>query len=433
MRSAAAWAYRLAWEVLLPLGLVFQLVRCWRNRAYGVRWWQRFGFWPKRAVASPWVWLHAVSVGEVRAALPIVQALATACPQLEVIVSTTTPTGAATWFAACRSWSAHRYMPLDAYSVMTRVLKRTRPQAVIVMERELWPNLIWACESAGIPLLIANARLSERSRDRYRQLPANWLRELLRSASIAAQTQADAERFVSLGADPDKLRTTGNTKLDAELALAQKPERHAGVPERADKTWLAASTHADEELAVLMAHRELLRRGVVDRLVLVPRHPERAVELVSLIQQQGFSCQAHTASSTAAAGMAEVLLVDVLGVLRDYYPGVGCAFVGGSLTPKGGHSLYEPLFAGTPVVVGPHTENVADVLSLALASGAAIQVQEAQQLVDAVSEVMMQLAVFRAGVDACLVRLKDSNGAAPAVAAWILELVAQRSRVLASA
>jgi 3-deoxy-D-manno-octulosonic-acid transferase len=351
-------------------------------------------------------------VGEVRAALPIVQALCERRPAAQVVVSTTTVTGART-LAAAGFGALHRWAPFDAASIHRALFARLRPRVVVIMERELWPGLISACNRRRLPVLVANARLSEGSLAGYLRLPVGLRERLFSGVTVAAQSPADAARFIVLGVAAERVVVLGNTKLDAEPAAA------GPVARRLDG-WVAASTHEGEEAAAIAAHHQLLASGQASLLVLVPRHPERFAAVARLLEGSGLAYVRWSAGVRVNDCTTPVLLVDTLGALRGLYAEVAVAFVGGTLVPIGGHSVYEPLLAGTPVVIGPHHENVAAALepagdALSLVAGApGLAAAIASRLADPES----QLAAARAAAS----RLREGAGAARSTAELVLSL-----------
>jgi 3-deoxy-D-manno-octulosonic-acid transferase len=404
--------YTVAAECLLPLAAARLLWLSLRRPGYGRRWWERFGDWPRSPAGAEVYWIHAVSVGEVRAALPIVRALSVARPAALVRISTTTATGAEALQAEGLG-DLHAWAPFDAASVQRRLLSRLRPRAVVIMERELWPGLIRACARAGIPVLVANGRLPERSLAAYRRLPEGLRRRLFAGVHVAAQSTADAARFASLGVPDAAIACLGNTKLD-DAPLPLWP-----VPRRLD-AWMAASTHAGEEAAALAAQRELLARGQAQLLVLVPRHPERFEAVAALVAARGLDCARWSQGARVVNCAAPVLLVDTMGALRALYAEVGLAFVGGTLVPVGGHSLHEPLFAGTPVLLGPHHANVASVL--AEAADAVTLLAGAEALAPAVAQGLAASAARIQAAEAAGRRLRAGAGAAERTVELLLRL-----------
>ncbi|WP_028081182.1 lipid IV(A) 3-deoxy-D-manno-octulosonic acid transferase [Solimonas soli] len=369
---------RVLYTVLLYLLTPFLLLRLlWRSRAlraYRERWGERFGFVARPAEPVA-VWVHAVSVGETLAALPLIRALVAKHGAGRVWVTTTTPTGSERVRATLGADVRHSYAPYDLPDVVARFLGRVRPRQIVVMETELWPNLLRAAAARHIPLTIANARLSPRSFQGYSRVKGFARRTLADAAHIAAQSAADAERFRALGAPDARVSVMGNIKFDqavpeTQLALgAQLRARWAGRP-----VWVAASTHEGEDEIVLAAHRELLRSEARALLLLVPRHPQRFDAVAKLIEGKGFSLQRRSALDGDAAVTAQVLLGDSMGEMFAYFAASDVAFVGGSLLPVGGHNVLEPAALGLPVLFGPHMHNFVQARDLLLDAQGGIQV-----------------------------------------------------------
>lgn len=373
--------------VLLPFVLLRLAVRGLRNRGYWQRWGERFGFVAPAPRAS--LWLHAVSVGETRAAAPLVKALRAAYPGLLLWVTTTTATGSAQVRALFGDTVAHSYLPYDLPGAVQRFLRRARPRALIVMETELWPNLFYYCARAGVPIAIANLRLSARSHARYTRFARLTRATLAQVRVFAAQAAADAERIRALGAPAERVQVTGNIKYDIafpdDLPARAKALRAALG---ARPTWIAASTHAGEDEIVLHAHRDLLRERQDLLLILVPRHPERFGQVVKLAAQE-FKSRRRSAGVLPDAE-THVWVGDTMGELPLLLAVADVAFVGGSLAPVGGHNILEPAALGIPSVFGPHMFNFADIAVAALAAGAATQVQTAAELAPAVARYLRQ-------------------------------------------
>jgi 3-deoxy-D-manno-octulosonic-acid transferase len=311
------------------------------------------------------VWLHAVSLGEVRAAASLVRALQQDHPDLPVVVSTTTETGA----GAARSLGVpHFYAPYDLAVVQRRVLRRLRPRLMLIMETELWPNLVRECGRAGVPVAVVNARLSDRSTARYRRWGGALLREVLAGIDlICAQSAQDRARFEALGAP--RVADCGNLKFDLPLHNAA-----GDVPEQGN-TWLAASTHPGEDEQVLAAHRIVRERRPGTHLLLVPRHPERAADVMRLAESQGW-----TVGRWGENAGAEVEVVDRTGVLAERFAEVPVVFMGGSLVPVGGHNPIEPAAVGRAVLHGPHIGNFRAVFAALAERRATRQVEDAREL-----------------------------------------------------
>jgi 3-deoxy-D-manno-octulosonic-acid transferase len=371
--------YTLALYLLTPLLLGRLALLGMRNRGYWERWRERLGFVPALPAAGTNLWIHAVSVGEAQAASALVHALRARIPPITIMVTTTTPTGAAMVRRLFRDEVRHCYLPFDLPTALARFIERARPAVLVIMETELWPNLLHCCRRARIPVLIANARLSERSYSRYRRWPASVRGMLAAVTAVAAQSRADAERFMALGAAESRVHVTGNIKFDVtapgdlqDRALRLKQELAPGR-----RVWIAASTPEGEEAAVLSAFAVLRQRDPGLLLVLTPRHPERFGKVFDLCRQRGFTTARRTVPSSERP---DVFLADTMGELPLFYALSEVAFVGGSLVAVGGHNPLEPAALGIPVVTGPHIFNFAAVYGLLTASQAAWVVNDADEL-----------------------------------------------------
>jgi 3-deoxy-D-manno-octulosonic-acid transferase len=367
----------------------------WRglfDRSYWHNFRERFGFVPARPAGG--VWLHAVSVGEVQACAALVAALRRRHPQLPLTVSTFTPTGAARARALFGNVAQVCYVPYDLPGAVRRFLSRVQPRLAIIFETELWPNLYRACGRRRIPLVIASARLSERSVSRYQRLGGLFRSTLAQAAVIGAQGPGDAERFRTLGAAASSTHVTGNIKFDFELPedIAARGARLRAQYAPHRPLWVAGSTHGGAEEQALIEAQRQVRTQVPDALlVIAPRHPQRFAEAAQALAQAGVRFTRRS-EQDAAASDCEVLLLDSLGELLDFYAAADVAFVGGSLLPIGGHNLLEPAALGVPVLTGPHNFNSADVARLLLARGAVEVVQEAGQLAARVTQLLRNAA-----------------------------------------
>lgn len=367
---------RFFYTLLLYLSVPLILLRLrWRARqapAYAERWRERFGWVPALPPGHPVIWVHAVSVGETLAAVPLIRALQQRYPDTQLVVTTTTPTGSARVRAVFGNSLYHVYAPYDLPAVLNRFCARVRPSLAIVMETELWPNMIRACRRRGVPVVLANARMSATSAAGYRRIA--WLaRPMLRSlAAVAAQSAADGARLVELGLPGERMRVTGNIKFDLELdaRVVQKSTRLAGEWRGAARrpVWLAASTHRGEDELILTALAQVRARVPNVLLVLVPRHPERFGAVAALCRNAGFSLARRSEGVQPDAECA-VLLGDTMGELLAFYGACDVAFVGGSLVPVGGHNLIEPAAWGVPVLAGPHVQNFTEVAGLLQEAG----------------------------------------------------------------
>lgn len=357
-----------------------------RDPAYRDRLGERFGLATLRGDGSA-IWVHAVSVGEVQAAAPLIRALRQRHPQRTLIVTTTTPTGAQRVRALFTDTVQHAYLPYDLPCAVNRFLDRVRPQQAIVMETEVWPNLYRACARRGIPIALVSARLSEKSVRRYRRF-AGVFRPALRGLVVGAQTQTDAQRFAAIGADPSRVHVTGNIKFDIEVPAQVQVD---GAALRSNsfanrKVWVAGSTHAGEEDQVLEAHRRLLKVHPDALLILVPRHPNRFDQVRTWLDGSSMRFVSRSRREPVNAGI-EVLLADTLGELLLFYAAADVAFVGGSLVPLiGGHNLLEPAALAKPILTGPHNANGHDIAQLLFADGAAQKVHSADELAAAVAK-----------------------------------------------
>lgn len=382
---------RLIYSALLYLALPLALLRLyWRGRrdpGHRRRWPERLGFIPPLP-ESGCLWVHAVSVGETRAALPLIHALLERYPALPLLVTTTTLTGSRQVRAALGDQVQHVYAPYDLPGAVRRFLHRTRPRLVILMETELWPNLLRQCACAGVPVLLANARLSERSARGYariRSLTATMLRDITR---VAAQTEADAERFSALGAP--RVQVTGNLKYDLTLSddlLARGREIRRELLGENRFVWIAASTHAGEDELMLLAFAQLRARWPELLLLLVPRHPERFNDVAAWCRQRGFSTVRRSEQQPCLPETA-VFLGDSMGELLRFYAAADVAFVGGSLVATGGHNVLEPALLGLPVLFGPHMFNFTEASERLLQAQAAWQIADAGELAGTVDRLL---------------------------------------------
>ncbi len=375
---------RLLYTVLLYLITPLVLLRLlWKSRLqpeYRRRVGERFGL-VESVDGGVAVWVHAVSVGESLAALPLIEALIRRHGEGRVWVTTTTPTGSERVQAALGQRVRHSYAPYDLPGAVARFLERARPRQVVIMETELWPNLFRAIRKRGLPLFVANARLSPRSFRGYGRLRRSIAGVLADCSEVAAQSEADAERFRSLGAP--RVSVMGNIKFDMtvpEEQLQRGRELRAALG-ASRPVWIAASTHEGEEQAALDAHRELLKHLPDSVLILVPRHPQRFDEVAKLVERSGLL---NARRSQAAPDLrTQVLLGDSMGEMFAYFAAADVAFVGGSLVPVGGHNVLEPAALGLPVLFGPQMHNFIAARDLLLGCDAAQVVGDAGQLASA--------------------------------------------------
>lgn len=391
-------AYHLLTWGALPFAVLYHWYRSvsrGRRAAFG----ERFGVVPRDARGvlngQPLVWLHAVSVGEVIAARPLLKGLRQQYPDHQVLLSVTTETGRG---VAEKDQLADLviYFPFDLLPAVRRLLDATAPRVIIIMETEIWPVFVHEARRRKIPLLLANGRISERSFPRYRRL-AWFFRPVLHCFScLGMQSEADRERIVAIGAPAERTHVLGNLKYDIPCSTVTPHERQSlreryALPQDA-LIFTAASTHAGEEEPLLAVWKELARQQPYLRYVLVPRHPERAAEVAALAEHHGFSCRRRTTLAGPGApplAANELLLVDTVGELNSIYQLSDLVFVGGSLVPSGGHNLLEPAACGIPSLFGPYTANFREVTALVLQYGAGVQVAGQHELLEAARDFLV--------------------------------------------
>ncbi|HIF52112.1 MAG TPA: 3-deoxy-D-manno-octulosonic acid transferase [Thiotrichaceae bacterium] len=362
---------RLLYTLIVYLLVPFVLLRLFwlglKNPAYRIRWQERFGFFSWTSFNKPVLWIHAVSVGEVNAATPIINRLLDQYSHYQIIVTTVTPTGAVTLEQHFDKIIKHLYLPYDLPYSVKRFLNIIKPSILITMETEIWPNLYYACQCSDIPILIINARLSEKSSKGYRMVSSLMKQTLMKVDVIAAQTKNDAERFISFGADKSKVYVTGNLKFDISIQhsiteQAQSLKRYFSVNR---PVWIAASTQEGEEEIVLGAHKRVLEKYPDTILILAPRHPDRVNKVTLLCDIAEVKYIKRTEQKSFSRD-DNVYLLDTLGELQLHYAASQIAFVGGSLVKTGGQNMMEPASLGLPVISGLHTYNFTEITDLLL-------------------------------------------------------------------
>jgi 3-deoxy-D-manno-octulosonic-acid transferase len=357
-------------------------------RGIPIRLGQRLGYLPPRP-GRPCGWIHAVSVGESITAAPLVEGLRRLEPSLPLVMSTVTETGARIVAERFAGAVDHRFFPLDFPGAVRRAIDAINPRFVVCMETELWPNVLRVLARRGVPVMIANGRVSDRSYPRYRAV-RRFLRPVLADVSVfAMQSDEDAQRIIALGAPRARVFVTGNLKHEATPDEAETAERwcwtlglDVGAP-----VWIAGSTHRGEEELLLDAHRRLLERVPAARLVLAPRHPERVPEVAELSRRRDFEVVRRSELPRAHRAGA-LIIVDTVGELASMYSVGAAAFVGGSLVPAGGHNVLEPALRGKPVLFGPHTENFRESVGLLRAGGGGLVVRDSLELATALTRLM---------------------------------------------
>lgn len=358
-------------------------VALWRRMRHGVglhaR--ERLGFYRGGPAERPTSWVHAVSVGETVASVPIVEGLHRLYPELPVVLTTVTETGARVARERLGQVARHRYFPLDLPGAVRRAIAHNRPCFFIALETELWPNLLGALAACGVPVMLANGRISDRSFRRYRRVRV-FMRPVLGAVSVfAMRSDEDARRIIALGAPPERVFVTGNVKHDAPAddgSTAALWQRLLGLSGGAP-VWIAGSTHRGEEEVVLDVHARLRARHADLALIVAPRHPERVEEVERIARERGFPVVRRSELPKSRRDGA-VIVLDTVGELAQLYRVADVVFVGGSLVPAGGHNMLEPAIKRKPVLFGPHTANFREAAALLLESGGALVVAEAAEL-----------------------------------------------------
>ncbi|ACL71578.1 Three-deoxy-D-manno-octulosonic-acid transferase domain protein [Thioalkalivibrio sulfidiphilus HL-EbGr7] len=404
--------YSLLLYLLWPLVAMRLLWRARRNPEYRRRWGERFAVGP-RLDAAPRLWVHAVSVGEVVAAVPLVRALMARFPDHRILVTTTTPTGSAELRRRLGETVEHRYLPLDLPHLMRGLVRAVRPRLLVVMETELWPNLFAACRRQGVPVMLVNGRLSARSFQGYRRIRPLVAEALGAVTALAARSEEDAERFIGLGARPERVRVTGNLKYDLEL-----PAGGEGIKPLTRPAWIAASTHEGEDARLLAVHGRILERVPDALLILVPRHPERFEAVAELCRAVGMPA-ARRSRGERPGPATRVWLGDTMGELPELFPLARVAFMGGSLVPTGGHNPLEAAAHGLPVLTGPHVFNFREVFDALVQAGGAEVVGDEASLAERLIALLNDEAERSRRGEAAARVVQENRGAVARVVDWV--------------
>lgn len=360
------------------------LLRSRRTPELRKHWAERLGFCPYQF--DQCIWVHAVSVGETIAAIPLIKALKKQYPDIPLLVTNMTATGSARVKAALGDTVFNAYIPYDWPDAVSRFLARIQPKIAIIMETELWPNLFAQCQQRHIPMMIANARLSEKSAQGYQRV-ASLTRDMLTAVTIlAVQAKPDADRFVALGMPKDRVNIIGNIKFDMELPQDLQTKQIALRKQLGSERliWIAASTHPGEEEIILAAHRLIKEKFPQALLILVPRHPERFDSIAELITQNNFRVARRSRNEICNVGV-DVYLADTMGEMMLMYAVCDVAFVGGSFASIGGHNMLEPAALHKPIIVGPQLFNFAEISAMLFTANGMIKVENTDQLVQTVS------------------------------------------------
>lgn len=403
--------------MILALPLIFMrlLLRSRRFPAYRQRLLERLGVYLNFHPKKHGLWIHAVSVGEVVAALPLIKALQQKYVHLPITVTTTTPTGSQRVKQSLGNTVEHVYMPYDIPWALNNLIKKLQPSCLIIMETELWPNVLEQCVQHSIPVIIANGRISVRSFSGYMRF--RWfIKNVLQQISfVAAQSQTDAMRFIQLGMPDAKVSVAGNLKFEVQKNDLQQQlgrELRATIPGRF--VWVAASTHFNEEEQVLQAFEKIQQYIPECLLILIPRHPDRFDMVAQLLQKSNLSFITRS-SGAICSSSTKVILGDTMGELTVFYAAADIAFVGGSLVPIGGHNLLEPAVLGTPTLTGPHMENFKDITKLLIDAGAVSMVHNSDELAQFVIKLLGQPELLQKMGDSASLVVAKNLGAVDAI------------------
>jgi 3-deoxy-D-manno-octulosonic-acid transferase len=382
--------YSVVFYLITPVIILRLFIRGLAAPNYRKRWGQRFGFFTPSESSKETIWLHAVSVGETLAAVPLVKALQEKYPERRLLITCMTPTGSERITAAFGDSVDHSYAPYDTPGAVARFLQRVQPKMLIIMETELWPNTVAACYKRQIPVILANGRLSEKSARGYARVSKLSGPMVAQLTAVAAQHGDDGGRFTALGLPAEKLHITGNIKFDLELNAQIRQSAEAlrqqwgGAHQR--PILLAASTHRGEDEIILQAFN-LIKQSVNNALlVLVPRHPERFNQVGDLCLDAGYSLARR--SNNDSTDNADMLLGDTMGELMTFFGACDIAFIGGSLVANGGHNMIEPAAWGKPTLSGLSVFNFAEVSRLLAEAGGLSLVEDAAVLAETVIELI---------------------------------------------
>ncbi len=376
--------YSLIGYLLLPIMVLRLLVKGFKNKSYHHRISERLGFINK--IPVPIIWVHCVSVGEFRAAIVLIDELIKNHPNHRILVSTTTPTGSQAVKNYYQSEVLHFYFPFDLPLIVNRYIKQINPELCILLETEIWPNLIHALNKNNIPSLLVNARLSQRSLEKYQKFAPNLAKQTLNNFSIVAtQNQNSADRFIQLGANNDKIIVAGNIKFDQNPSVNQTSNQELLSIITKRKVVIFASTHKGEETQIIDAYLDH-KNNIDALLVIIPRHPERFNEVYKLAQKQQINIIKR--SSNKSCKDCEMLLGDSMGEMMSYFDTSDIVFMGGSLNNTGGHNMLEPAALSKPILFGPNVFNFAEISSDLIEQKGAIQAQNANELFEKIIDLL---------------------------------------------
>ncbi len=417
------WSYSLLLTLLIPFAFASLLVKAAiRSKSYNRRRFERFGFIP-RAPKAGGILLHCVSVGEVVAATGLIKKIQTLQPDLQITITTTTPTGSDRVKQTFGDSVHHFYLPFDLHMAMAGMLSRVKPSQVLIMEVELWPNLIHACWKKGIPVSVINARMTDRSVKGYQRLNMLAAPMLHKLHQVCTQGQRDYDNYLQLGINPEKLHLTNNIKFDLEIPektlLRADTLAQYGLANR--RILIAGSTHEPEEAILLDAYKKLKTEFADLLLVLVPRHPHRFDLVAQLCQKQRLTLCRTSAQQPCNAG-SDILLADEMGLLARLYAVADIAFVGGSLALRGGHNALEPAALAVPILMGPSQHNNPQICQILKQAGALKNVTDSQHIIMQARNWLTNPSGMQQAGEAGLAVLKANRGAIDATLACLFKL-----------
>lgn len=367
------YLYNALFSLVIPLILLRLLWRSRKAPAYAQRWQERLGFYQTEPQNCD-LWIHAVSVGEAEAVFPLIKLLQQLKPDIKLLITTTTPTGSERVKAVFNNSVSHVYLPYDVPIIVKRFLKHFKPKIAVIVETEIWLNLFKQCHQNNIPLYLINARLSEKSTRGYQKIPSLIKPALATISTIFTQSGLDAERFIQIGAIPDKVINLGNIKFD--ISISQELLNQAKLIK--DKqfakrfVWLLASTHDNEEAQLLSLYSSLKKEIPELLIIIAPRHPERFNEVKKLAEQHAYKLITKSSNQICQSD-TDIYLLDSMGELKLLYATADISFVGGSLVDIGGHNILEPAAIGTPIVFGQYMRNFKAITETILNQQAAVQ------------------------------------------------------------
>ncbi|BDM62759.1 3-deoxy-D-manno-octulosonic acid transferase [Shewanella sp. NFH-SH190041] len=419
--------YSMLVVLLSPLLILYLLWRGKKSPDYRLRWAERFALTRLRPTE---LLVHSVSMGETLAAVPLVRQLLQAKPQLRITMTTSSPTGSAEVHKAFAAELAsgrmqHCYLPFDLPMCIRRFLRQVAPQTLIIMETELWPNLIHFAGRRGCQIVLANGRLSEKSFAQYRKWPGISRPMLSQLAGLAVQTDAEAQRFMALGVDSKRICVCGSLKFDLQIdpQLQQQAQKLRQQWGRSDEwVWVAGSVHPGEFAAVITAHQQILAQRPGAMLIMVPRHPEQFDAAAQCLQTAGLTFVRRSCGDAVTANV-QVVLGDTMGELLRFYGVADQAFIGGTLIANGGHNPLEAAAMGLPVVMGPNFRDFTEITRLLREAGNLAIVADADELTQRLMQLFTDVDKRQQACDAGLQVVASNRGAQARQLAQILAVM----------